>query len=252
MPFKKTLEIPARLLQPVVDPRWIWKGVRRYPAFLRDYIRFRRMVGPDALAAEELRPCIHDRGVADVEPHYFYQGLWAFKQILSRKPDWHLDIGSKFEFLGFLSTITRVVFVDLRPVNVSTPNLEFKKGTITDLPYPDDSVSSISCLHVAEHIGLGRYGDELDPDGTHKAILEVGRVLAPGGHLYFSVPVGRPRICFNAHRVHDPEQIVEYFSALHLMTFAAVSDEGRFIDPANMKDFSNADFACGIYHFTKP
>ena len=27
---------------------------------------------------------------------------------------------------------------------------------------------SISCLHSIEHLGLGRYGDNLDPDGYIK------------------------------------------------------------------------------------
>jgi hypothetical protein len=58
-------------------------------------------------------------------------------------------------------------------------------------------------MHVIEHIGLGRYGEALDPDGDLKAIRELVRVLAAGGNLLVVVPVGRPRIQFNAHRIYD-------------------------------------------------
>ncbi len=43
------------------------------------------------------------------------------------------------------------------------------------------SVESLSCKHVIEHIGLGRYGDVLDPGGDLKAISELKRALAVGG-----------------------------------------------------------------------
>ena len=42
---------------------------------------------------------------------------------------------------------------------------------------------------MLEHIGLGRYGDPIDPQGTEKAATELQRVLAPGGDLYLSLPI---------------------------------------------------------------
>jgi len=47
-------------------------------------------------------------------------------------------------------------------------------------------------MNVVEHVGLGRYGEPLDPEGDIKAMRELRRVLAPGGSLLFVVPVGRP------------------------------------------------------------
>src|SRR5207253_10606962 len=69
---------------------------------------------------------------------------------------------------------------------------------LLSLPFADRSVESLSCLHVAEHVGLGRYGDELDPEGTVKAARELQRVVAPAGRLYFALPVGRPRTEFRS------------------------------------------------------
>ncbi len=91
--------------------------------------------------------------------------------------------------------------------------------------------SMLTCCRTY-HIGLGRYGDPLDPEGTIKAINELKRVLvlAVGGNLYFSLPVGSPRLCFNAHRIHSPGQILEYFSDLKLVEFSGVDDKGNFLE----------------------
>ena len=76
-------------------------------------------------------------------------------------------------------------------------------------------------MHVVEHIGLGRYGDPVDYDGDLKAIAELQRVLAPGGNLFFVVPVGQPRIMFNAHRVYSLRtDFVEAFNTFELKEFS--------------------------------
>ena len=82
-------------------------------------------------------------------------------------------------------------------------------------------------MHVVEHVGLGRYGDPLDPDGDLKAMAELQRVLAAGGSLLFVVPVGKPKIMFNAHRIYSYEQILSYFNELELKQFALIPDDSR-------------------------
>lgn len=104
---------------------------------------------------------------------------------------------------------------------------------------------------MAEHIGLGRYGDPLDPEGTKKAARELARVLAPRGNLYFSVPVGKPRVCFNAHRIHSPEQILDYFYDLELVQFSGIGDDRTFRQDMAPSDLAEASCACGLFHFTK-
>jgi hypothetical protein len=120
---------------------------------------------------------------------------------------------------------------------------------VLDLPFADGSVESLSCLHVAEHVGLGRYGDPLDPDGTRKAALELQRVLASGGRLYFSMPVGEARTEFNAHRVHDPEAVPGLFPYLRLEAFSGVDDEGRWQRELSPGDLGGSRWACGFYVF---
>jgi SAM-dependent methyltransferase len=110
-------------------------------------------------------------------------------------------------------------------------------------------------MHVVEHIGLGRYGDPLDPEGDLKAMAELQRVLAPGGSLYFVVPVGEPRVQFNAHRIYAYRQVIESFPALELRQFALVPDDaetGGLIEGAPPALADQQQYGCGCFWFVKP
>src|SRR5436853_180080 len=91
------------------------------------------------------------------------------------------DIAFRKEFSAFIP----VEFYDYRPANVQLSNLTAEAADLLALPFAEGSVESLSCMHVVEHIGLGRYGDPLDPNGDLKAIAELRRVLAPAGTLLF-------------------------------------------------------------------
>jgi hypothetical protein len=75
------------------------------------------------------------------------------------------------------------------------------------------------------------------------------QVLHPGGRLYFSVPVGRERVEFNAHRVFAPQTILDAFSALQLISFS-VGDDGSLNEDINPTVFPNSNWACSLFEFT--
>lgn len=222
--------------------------------YTRDLLKYRFLI-KQAGQKTPLRffPQIFDRDPAShtFDKHYVYMDRWAFKHILNHHPSEHVDVGSSIRFLSMASAITKLKFVDIRPIKTDFDNFECVEGSILNLPFNSSSIKSLSCLHVAEHIGLGRYGDLLDPLGTIQACKELSRVLAPGGHLYFALPVGRPATYFNAHRVHDPLSIVDYFEGLELKQFSAVDDKGHFIDNAKLEDYRNSIYACGMFFFRK-
>ena len=231
----------------------ILSGLAKYPGYLSDMLSYSRMDGAEPIKLLDTYPCLFDKtSRTRVDSHYFYQDLWAFKKIYSLKTRLHVDIGSNVNYVGFLTAITNVHFVDIRPLEVSNiKNLKSVKGSILDLPYENNSLESISCLHVAEHVGLGRYGDTLDPQGTKKAASELSRCLAQGGNLFFSLPVGKPRLCFNAHRIHSPKQIIDYFGDLKLVELSGTDDKKRFIENIDIHSLENSRYACGMFWFTK-
>lgn len=197
-------------------------------------------------------PQINDKtDNTEFDPHYTYQGPWVMRHLLNEKPEKHIDIGSWTAYLGFFSSLQPTEFVDIRPANLQLPGLSVKTGSILDLPYGNKKVKSVSCLHVVEHIGLGRYGDDLDPAGTLKALDELQRVLAYGGHLYLSLPVGREITYFNAHRVTHPNTVIKVLNELTLVSMSAVMDDGSYLEDPKKTVLARQKYACGLFHFTR-
>lgn len=241
-----------RIVSPIFDPIKFVRGLKGYFWFIKDWIKYNFKAQNKIRLNTNLFPSLHDKtSFTSFDAHYFYQQLWTFEKVLNNKPDKHVDVGSTYEMSGYLSKIVPTTFVDIRPIKVNLENLSAKDASILNLPYEDDFLDSLFCLHVVEHIGLGRYGDPIDPDGMKKACEELSRVLKPGGKLYFSTPVGKDRMCFNSHRITDPVKVLSIFDNLMLEEFNVVTDLGDFKQDVNPDDYKNQDYACGIYQFTK-
>ena len=224
-----------------------------YPGFIIEYFRYRRQ-STETVLLGDVYPCLNDRKSASQSGrgHYFYQDIWALARIFERMPLKHVDVGSRIDgFAGQLSAFSQVEYIDIRPVELGVDRFTMVEGSILNLPYADSSISSLSCLHVIEHIGLGRYGDPVDPQGSEKASRELVRVLAKGGWLIVGIPVGRERVAFNAHRIFSPLTVIEWFSELKLVEFSVVTDGGQFRRFAAPRDYINADYACGLYLFRR-
>ncbi|MGQ9492106.1 MAG: DUF268 domain-containing protein [Anaerolineae bacterium] len=201
---------------------------------------------------EDRYPCLNDRtGVTEFDRHYVYHTAWAARIVAELRPAYHVDVSSSLYFCSLVSAFVPVIFFDYRPAILRLSNLFVGGGDLTALPFADGSIASLSCMHVVEHVGLGRYGDPLDPNGDLKAITELHRVLAPGGSLLFVVPVGRPMIRFNAHRIYSPTQILQYFEGLQLVEFSAIDDRGCLQLKIHPETMEGAQYACGLFHFKR-
>jgi hypothetical protein len=250
---RKAYRLLRRWTDPVFPVQQAVVSLGRYPEYWGSWIRYARMPTAEKLRLIDGYPCLGDRTEkTPFDSHYIYQVVWAMEHITQNGDQHHVDVGSDVRFVTMLTTHLPVTFVDIRPLRAK--GIEYLAniaGSLLELPFTDMSVKSLSCLHVAEHVGLGRYGDALDPAGTKKAARELTRVLAPSGNLYFSVPVGKPRVCFNAHRIHSPEQILGYFCDLRLVQFSGVKDDGTFAQDLDPSDLADAHYACGLFHFAK-
>lgn len=233
-------------LLPFLDPRQL-VSIFQLPLFFAEWLKFRRSGGGNAYFSD-LRPCLMDRvRHTPFDPHYFYQAAWIARYLTKEKPDLHIDVGSSIGLVGVLSAQSSLVFVDYRPLQVQLPGLTTIAGDMTRLPFRDTSVRSMSSLHVIEHVGLGRYGDPIDPEGWVVSLRELARVLTPGGRLYLSTPVGRERVCFNAHRVFAPSSILNALPQLKLENFALVDDAGTFESTSDLSRAENLEYGCGMF-----
>jgi SAM-dependent methyltransferase len=201
------------------------KDVSSWGRFWRSYKEYNRLTSRAMQPRlDRLYPCLgDDTGETLIEPIYFYQDVWAFERIVQRRPSAHVDVGSHHKFVALLSKVVPVTMVDIRPLSLPLESLLFRQGSILDLPFEDGSVSSLSSLCVVEHIGLGRYGDPLDPQGTEKAIAELKRVLAPGGNLWLSMPVSDENVIhFNAGRIFSIEYVLRLIEPLQVVEQAYI------------------------------
>lgn len=241
-----------RLVSPIIDPVKLYTGLIGYFWFTWDLIIYTIKSPSSRLLTSNIYPVLDEKvSFTPFDAHYYYQQLWVFEHVLKSKPKKHVDVASTYQMSGYLSKIVPTTFIDLRPIDTSLHNLEIKRGDMLHLPYEDRSVMSLSCLHSIEHVGLGRYGDALDPMGTKKACKELSRVLAKGGKLYISTPIGKDRICFNAHRIHTPKRIISYFNQLELVAFSVVDDSGVFHEQARPEDYRSQNYACGMFLFER-
>ena len=225
----------------------------------RDFVVFQSMMLPTderfSLDWNERRLCTKDRTKGHAfDRHYVYHTAWAARVLSQTRPTRHIDVSSSVYFCSIVSAFVPIESYDFRPARLELSGLSCGQADLNSLPFADESLESVSSMHVVEHIGLGRYGDPLDPEGDLKAMGELKRVLAPGGNLLLVVPVGRPRICFNAHRIYAFRQILEAFSDLKLSQFALIADSreggGLLIDAAE-ELADRQSYACGCFWFQR-
>ena len=239
------------------DPWVFYRNLKGAPAYFSDWRRYRQLKPPPTfcLRLRNAYPVLTDRNASAglANGHYFHQDLWAARMIFQRRPVEHLDIGSRIDgFVAHLLTFMPVTIVDIRPLVSNIQGLTVIQDDATTLSkIKSSSVHSLSSLHVAEHFGLGRYSDPIDPEACFRFMESLQRVLAPGGRLYFSVPIGRERVEFNAHRVFDPNTILGRFSGLQLASFSYVGDDGALYQDTNPSLMPKSNLACGLFEFTK-
>jgi hypothetical protein len=205
-------------------------------------------------------PCLTDfygqSGTA--RGHYFYQDLHVAQKIFERNPPHHVDVGSRIDgFVAHVASFRRIEVLDIRPLTSAVANIAFRTCDLLNLP-PElhEYTESVSCLHVLEHVGLGRYGDPIDLAGHTKGLANLTKMLKPGGTLYLSIPFGMERIEYNAHRVFDLKTMVGLINPVcEIVEFAFVDDRGDLHGPADLnatlKVSGNYRFSLAIFELRK-
>ena len=103
-------------------------------------------------------------------------------------------------------------------------------------------------MHTIGYIGLGMQ-NPIDYDGDLKAIKELKRVIKIGS-IIIVVPVGKPKIIFNAHRIYSYDQIISYFNGFKLEEFSLITDSnkgGELLFNATPKIAMNQNYGCGCF-----
>ena len=145
--------------------------------FISDVAKFKNTRNGNIDFPINIKPSLADKyeksGV--MVGHYFFQDYHIAKRIFDNNPKKHLDIGSRVDgFVAHVAVYREIEVMDIRPIESKLKNVIFKQADMLNIPEEyNEYCDSLSCLHVIEHIGLGRYGDPLDYFGYEKALSKI-------------------------------------------------------------------------------
>jgi SAM-dependent methyltransferase len=157
--------------------RFDWRSLKRKPFIKKALLNERIIEIPfaiDALAGIAKTGKVLDLGCMESVLPLFFAGLG-------------------FQVTGF----------DFRQYPYRVPNFNFVQGNILELPFKKGSFDAVTCVSTIEHIGIGFYSDPKDGLSSDiKGMLEIKRVLKPGGLLILTVPFGKSFVN-NQQRIYD-------------------------------------------------
>ena len=234
------------------------------PKFFLEYFALKRQASHDDACTfpfGPFYPCLMDRNEESGTAlgHYFHQDLLVAQRVFNNNPAKHVDIGSRVDgFVSHVASFRKVEVFDIRPLDRKIRNIEFRQVDFQNSKHPCvDYCDSISCLHALEHFGLGRYGDAINFRGHLTGLDNICRMLKTDGKLYLSVPIGKQRIEFNAHRVFSMAYLLDLFQdSFRIDQFSYVNDKGLLTENADLsKDAVHENYGCiygcGIFELSK-
>lgn len=234
--------------------------VYQHSFFENDIKRYKRLNRRENFKIQEsyIWPILTDKyAMAGTMGNYFWQDLWAAKLIYNSGIKKHFDIGSRIDgFIAHLLAMNiEVTLIDIREFPGEVENLYTLVDDATRLrQVQDNSIDSISALCSLEHFGLGRYGDSVNPEACFECFCAIQKKIKKGGNLYLSVPIGKERVEFNAHRVFYANTIIENFCSMKLEGFSCVA-EGKIENNVEIHKYDfdehNGDYRYGLFHFIK-
>ncbi|MBP6007196.1 MAG: DUF268 domain-containing protein [Rhodoferax sp.] len=240
-----------------IDLRRLFLAVTGIPRYLYAWLQFRKSYS----GRLDFLPCLGDwyEEGGTTQTEYFLQDLHIARKIHAAQPVKHVDIGSRIDgFVAHLASFREVEVFDIRPVNAKIEGVVFRQA---DLMSPTEALhgccDSLSCLHALEHFGLGRYGDPINPQGYEDGLRNMVKLLTSQGVFYLSVPVGQPRVEFNAHRVFDPAELVKFAFdlGLTLKALAWVGEDRKLHQSAqfesDLQTLGQLNYSLGIFTFIK-
>lgn len=223
------------------------------PWYIADYRKFIKLSkGNTDFIIKDNYPCTKDKFLSSgiSSGHYFNQDIYVAREIFKAHPIKHVDIGSRIDgLIAHLVVFRELEVFDIRPMDNEVKNVVFRQvDFMNEARIIENYCDSISCLHTIEHFGLGRYGDEIDPNGHLKGFKTISRMLKPNGIFYFSVPMGPSLIEFNAHRIFGLKYLIDWVNVEYdIQKFSFIDDNGQINEDVILNDDLTMN-NCKCYH----
>jgi SAM-dependent methyltransferase len=242
--------------------RIVIKFQRNTDWYRKDYERFKKLLGEGSgFPINDSFPCLDEKynEAGSAKSHYFIQDLYVAQKIFQRNPQKHVDVGSRVDgFVAHVASFREIELLDVRKMDSTIRNVTFRQADVMDgNTVPEDYCDSASSLHALEHFGLGRYGDPIDPEGHVKGFKNITKMLKKGGIFYFSVPMGKQRIDFNAHRVFGMPYLMQLVQQDYdIISFSYLDDHGEAyyeVEPTDemIRNSCGCNRGCAIFELRK-
>lgn len=120
-------------------------------------------------------------------------------------------------------------------------NFTFVQGNLEHIPFNNDFFDIVIAVSTIEHVGLGRYGDPISPEGDKKAVEEIKRIVKPGGKVIVTIPCGKDTVCYSRERVplgrvYSSSSLVELLSGLKILEMSYIMKKNGIWLPASMSE----------------
>jgi hypothetical protein len=171
---------------------------------------------------------------------YFYQDLVVANDIFNQSPDRHITVGSRIDgFVAHVASYRTIEVIDIRPLqNNVYPNIKFiQQDILKNVDQYRESTDSISCLSTMHHLGMGRYGGEVDPNSHIAGFKNLYNMLQYNGTMYIGISLSdRNRVVFNQSRHFQPLDILSWAPELDLklIKFDFVGINGNLYQDADL------------------
>ena len=245
-----------------IDVVKLLRSIKNLPRFLLDYYRFQKLNDKKDNSKITFYPVLTDYKLTNgfLNGHYFRQDLYVSQKVFKRNPDVHLDVGSRIDgFVAQVAAYRKIYVADVRPnididKNIISEVIDFSKSIPRSMLAKYDSVS---CLHALEHFGLGRYGDKIEPKGHKYGIQNFSDIMVKNGILYLSVPIGKAKVAFNAHRVLNPFELHKDLknAGFLLLSLSIIDDAGQMYRNYDLETdplkIACLKYGCGIFECQK-
>lgn len=173
---------------------------------------------------------------------YFHQDLVVANHIFLNNPRHHITVGSRIDgFVAHVASFRPIEVMDIRPLKHSGYlNIKFtQQDILQDVGSFQQSTDSLSCLSTMQHLGMGRYGGEINPTGHIKGFRNLYKILQSNGTLYIGLPLSdQNRVIFNQARHFHPLDILSWAPELDLklVKFDFVGYNGTLYQNADLYD----------------
>ena len=97
------------------------------------------------------------------------------------------------------------VTIEYNKITCNDPRVEVY--TVEEFKDSDQTFDAVISISSIEHSGLGRYGDDLNPNGDLEAMADIKAMLNPGGLIFLAIPICQDSVTFNAHRTYGPNRL---------------------------------------------